>query len=140
MKFRMFAGAIIGLAALAACATAEGYRQEMDTWVGRTGDDLIVRWGAPGTKTPLSDGREVWSYAKTTENRTESYYSDESREVKRVVTDKDGVKRTETITETYPVLHPATTTRSSCETRFVLAARVIQQVTFQGDACVAEER
>ena len=69
----------------------------------------------------LSDGREVWIYSKTTEQHTDSYYSDEQRQVKRVVTDKDGIKRTETITETYPVLQPATTTRSSCETRFVLA-------------------
>lgn len=125
---------------LAGCETAEGYRQQMTTWEGRSGDDIVIQWGQPLRREVLSDGREVWIYNKVTEQHYDSYYKDEQRQVKRTFTDKDGKQKTETITETYPVLQPARTVQSRCETRFVLAQRTVQQVTFTGDACVAEEK
>lgn len=125
---------------LAGCETAEGYRQQMSTWQGRSGDDIVIQWGQPQKREVLSDGREVWIYSKVSEQHIDSYYKDEQRQVKRTFTDKDGKQKTETITETYPVLQPARTVRSSCETRFVLAKRIVEQVTFAGDACVAAEK
>jgi hypothetical protein len=126
--------------ALSACETEEGYRQQLAAWAGRTGDDLIIRWGTPQSKTPLSDGREVWIYTKTTVTEQAAYYSDETRQVQRTYTDKDGKQKTETISETYPVLHPAQTIRSTCQTRFVMSPdhRVLES-TFDGPACVAPE-
>ena len=143
MMFRNFVLAAAGIAsalALSGCETAEGYRQQMTTWQGRSGDDIIIQWGQPQNRNVLSDGREVWIYNKVSEQHYDSYYKDEQRQVKRTFTDKDGKQKTETITETYPVLQPARTVRQSCETRFVLAQRVVQEVTFNGDACVAEEK
>src|SRR5689334_24011082 len=91
---------------LAACETAEGYRQQMSTWQGRMGDDLMIQWGAPQDRSTLSDGRLVWTYRKSTVERRESYTSDEQRQVTRKYKDKDGKEKSETITETYPVFHP----------------------------------
>lgn len=127
-------------AALSACVTEEGYRQEMTTWQGRMGDDLLIAWGPPDRRSTLSDGRELWSYARTTVNEQAGYYRDEQRQVTRTFTDKDGKTKTETITETYPVWQPPQTYRSTCETRFVLAAQRIQEATFSGNGCVAPER
>jgi hypothetical protein len=127
------------LLALAACETAEGYRQQMSYWQGRMGDDLMIRWGPPENRGTLSDGREVWTYNKTTVERQEAYYRDESRQVTRKIVDKDGKERTETITETFPVLQPAQTYTRHCTTRFVLAAQRIQEVSFEGEGCVAPE-
>jgi hypothetical protein len=141
MTRRFIAAAAIAAAlALSACETEEGYRQQMATWAGRTGDDLIIQWGTPQSRSPLSDGREVWVYTKTTITDQAAYYSDEQRQVQRTYTDKDGKKQTETITETYPVLHPAQTIRSTCQTRFVMSPdhRVLE-ATFDGAACVAPE-
>jgi hypothetical protein len=140
MKRQLLAIVMAAGAMLSACETAEGYRQQMSTWQGRTGDDLVIRWGPPQQRQSLSDGREVWVYDKTTETRQEAYYRDEKRNVTRTFTDKDGKQKTETIEETFPVLQPARTIRTSCQTRFVLAAQRVQDVTFEGDACVAEER
>lgn len=141
MKFPVFAiAAAIAATTLAACETAEGYRQEVSTWQGRMGDDLLVAWGPPASKSSLSDGRELWVYNKTTETRQEGYYRDEKRDVTRTFTDKDGKKKTETITETFPVWQPPQTYRATCDTRFVLAAQRIQQVAFEGNGCVAPER
>ncbi|HVY89525.1 MAG TPA: hypothetical protein VG942_11690 [Hyphomonadaceae bacterium] len=136
-------GFSIALAAmsLSACETEEGYRQQMATWAGRSGDDVVIQWGAPQSRTPLSDGREVWTYTRTTVTEQAEYYTDEQRQVKRTYTDKDGKTKTETITETYPVRHPAQTIRSTCQTRFVLSPdhRVLES-TFDGPACVAPEQ
>lgn len=138
-RLRLIAGALASMLAIAACVTEEGYRQEMGTWQGRMADDLLIAWGPPDSKSALSDGRELWSYAKTTVNQQAGYYRDEKREVTRTFTDKDGKAKTETITETYPVWQPPQTYRSTCETRFVLAAQRIQEVTFNGNGCVAPE-
>jgi hypothetical protein len=142
MSIRRFAVVILVAAvALGACETTEGYRQQMSTWQGRTGDDLMVAWGAPNERSTLSDGREMWSYAKSSVIETAGYYRDEKRQVTRTFTDKDGKEKTETISETFPVWQPPTSYQKYCSTRFVLSpARRIEQVSFDGDACVAAEQ
>ena len=50
LVFAAFLGA--SALGLAACETAEGYRQKMTTWQGRTGDDLMVEWGNPLERDP----------------------------------------------------------------------------------------
>jgi hypothetical protein len=133
-------GALAISLALSACVSEEGYRQEMSTWQGRMGDDLLIGWGPPDRKSTLSDGRELWAYTKTTVDQQAGYYRDEKRNVTRTFVDKDGKTKSETITETYPVWQPPQTYRSTCETRFVLASQRIQEVTFNGNGCVAPER
>lgn len=126
---------------LAACETSEGYRQQLDQWTGRAGDDLIIAWGAPARRTQLSDGRAVWEYDRRETVRSDGYWRDEQRKVTRTVKDKDGKERQETITEVFPVWQPPSSRETACTTRFVLnPALRIEQTTFEGDACVAPER
>ena len=141
MTIRKLAFIAIAASALAvsACATAEGYRQRMVQEIGRTTDDILLRWGPPGDRTQMSNGREMWSYVKTTVDQREGYYRDETREVKRTFTDKDGKQKTETIQETFPVWQPPQTYRSTCTTRFVMGGGRVEDVTFEGEGCVAEE-
>ena len=141
MIFRTLAFAALGASvmALSACVTEEGYRQHMSQEIGRSTDDVLVRWGPPQTRTAMSEGRELWTYSKTTVEERPSYYEDATRQVTRKFVDKDGKEKTETITETYPVLHPATSYRSVCATRFVMAGGRVIDFTFDGNGCVAEE-
>ncbi len=138
---RMFAFAAIGVSAMAltACATEEGYRQHMSMEIGRSTDDVMMRWGAPQNRSNMSNGREMWSYTKTTVDEQAGYYRDETRQVKRTFTDKDGKQKTETIEETFPVWQPPRVNRSTCSTRFVMGGGRVEDVTFDGDGCLAEE-
>ena len=141
MSVRIFVFAAIGASLLAACETAEGYRQQMVGWQGRSSDELLVQWGPPTSKSAMSDGREVWQYQKEITTESAGYYQDQTRQVTRTVTDKDGKQHQETISETYPVWQPPTTTHSNCTTRFVVGrTHLIEQVTFDGAACVAPEQ
>lgn len=143
MMFRTIVslGVLASTLALAACETAEGYRQQMSTWQGRHGDDLIIAWGPPDSTAMLSDGREMWEYDKTYIHESAGHYRDETRQVTRTFVDDEGHTRSETISESYPVWEPPTTSRSHCSTRFVLTdTRRIEQVSFDGSACVAPER
>lgn len=141
MTFRTLAFVMLAASgmALAACATEEGYRQHMSLELGRSTDDVLVRWGPPQNRTGMSDGRELWSYTKTTVDEREGYYRDEVREVKRTLTDKDGKQKTETISETFPVWQPPQVYRSTCTTRFIMGAGRVEDVRFEGEGCVAEE-
>ena len=125
--------------ALSACATEEGYRQRMGMEIGRTTDDVMMRWGPPHNRSSMSNGREMWSYTKETVDEQAGYYRDETRQVKRTFTDKDGKQKTETIEETFPVWQPPRVYRTMCSTRFVMGGGRVEDVTFDGDGCVAEE-
>ncbi len=125
--------------ALAACVSAEGYRQHMDLLVGASADTILLDWGPPHATAPMSNGRELWSYTRTTVDERAGYWRDEVREVKRTFRDKDGNEKTEIITETYPVWQPPQVFRSTCATRFVMAAGRVHDVAFDGEGCVAEE-
>lgn len=137
----MLAFAIIGASALAlsACATEEGYRQHMGLEIGRASDDVMMRWGPPQNRANMSNSREMWSYTKTTVDEREGYYRDETRQVKRTITDKDGKQKTETIEETFPVWQPPQVIRSTCTTRFVIGSGRVEDVSFDGEGCIAEE-
>jgi hypothetical protein len=139
MKQRLAFAIAATTLALSACATAEGYRQHMDLLVGAASDAVLVDWGPPQSRTPMSNGAEMWSYTKTTVDERAGYWRDETREVKRKVTDKDGKERVETISETFPVWEPPQTFRSFCTTRFVMAANRVNDISFEGDGCIAEE-
>ena len=138
---RTLAFAVLGacVMAISACATEEGYRQHMSTEMGRASDDIMMRWGPPQNRSSMSNGREMWSYTKTTVDEQDGYYRDETRQVKRTFTDKDGKQKTETIEETFPVWQPPRVYRSTCSTRFVMGGGRVEDVTFEGDGCVAEE-
>jgi hypothetical protein len=125
--------------ALSACATEEGYRQHMDMLMGVSSNEIMFKWGPPQSSAPMSNGRDLWSYTKTTVDEREGYWRDEVREVKRTYRDKDGNEKTEIITETFPVWEPPQVYRSTCTTRFVMAGGRVENVSFDGSGCVAEE-
>lgn len=139
MKQRLKFAIAAALLALSACATAEGYRQHMDLLMGAPSDAVLVDWGPPQNRTPMASGGELWSYTRTTVDEREGYWRDETREVKRRVTDKDGKEREEIITETFPVWQPPQTFRATCTTRFVMNSGRVADISFDGDGCVAEE-
>ncbi|MBI1359693.1 MAG: hypothetical protein GC155_05345 [Alphaproteobacteria bacterium] len=141
MKQRIATLVLVASLAASACETAEGYRQQMTDWQGRSSDDLLLQWGPPTQKATMTDGREMWSYQKQTTTQTAGYYQDQTRQVTRTFTDKDGKQRQETISETYPVWQPPTTNTLACNTRFVISKQHrVDLVTFDGSACVAPER
>ena len=131
--------AAAAMALVSGCATEEGYRQHMSLLQGASADAVLVDWGPPQSRTPMSNGRELWSYTKTTVEERAGYWRDQTRQVMRKITDRDGKEKTETITENFPVWEPAQTLRSVCTTRFVMASGQVEDVSFNGDGCVAEE-
>ena len=136
---RRLAVVAASLAALSACVTEEGYRQHMSMLVGSSSDEILFKWGPPQSTAPMSNGGELWSYTKTTMDERAGYWRDETRQVTRKITDRDGKEKTETITENFPVWEPAQTFRSACTTRFVMASGQVEDISFNGDGCVAEE-
>jgi hypothetical protein len=125
--------------ALSACVTEEGYRQHMDMLMGVSSDEILFKWGPPQASAPMSNGRDLWSYTKTNVEERAGYWRDEVREVKRTYRDKEGNEKTEIISETFPVWEPPQVYRSTCTTRFVMGGGRVENVSFDGSGCVAEE-
>ncbi len=49
---------------LGACQlpTREAYRDNVQTWIGRHSDDLVIAWGPPDRAIDLSDGGRLYEY------------------------------------------------------------------------------
>lgn len=139
MNIRFLIAATAAALALSACATEEGYRQHMSMLQGASADAILVDWGPPESRTSMSDGRELWAYTRITVDERAGYWRDETREVTRKYRDRDGVEKTEKITESFPVWEPPQVFRSSCSTRFVMAGGRVETVSFDGSGCLAEE-
>ena len=131
---------ILSLLALAACATAEGYRQKTSQWVGAHADQLLLDWGPPVDKSGMSEGREMWTYFVEESYTTGGNYTQVPHERWVETVDEDGerIKRKETVYES--VYNPPVDHFTQCETRFVIAPDgYVETFSFQGDACVAVE-
>lgn len=129
-----------GAAVLAGCATAEGYRQQMETFVGADGDVLLVELGPPVARDDLSGGGEVWTYYREETRHDPGGYRTVPRERRTRWVDDDGNERTRVERYEDTVYEPPRTWTVDCETRFILneAARVID-FRFIGEGCRAEE-
>src|SRR5688572_2083899 len=86
-------------AALAGCATVEGYRQQTSLWLGAPSDTLLVERGAPVQRDRLSDGRELWVYFVREHHHTDGYTTSTPRT--RTITRRNANDEVVQITETY---------------------------------------
>jgi len=127
-------------ALLAGCATAEGYRQHMEAFVGSTGDVLLVELGPPVARDDLESGGEIWTYYREETRHDPGGYRTVPRERRTTWIDDKGNERTRVERYDDTVYEPPRTWSVECETRFILdqASRVID-FRFIGDGCVAEE-
>ena len=135
---------LLGLAAgalvLAGCVTAEGYRQNMERFIGATADVMLIEWGEPSSRSRLDDGGEVWSYFREERRYHAGGYRTIPRERRVTFRDGEGVvrERIEQYEET--VYDPPREWFVECETRFVLSPeRRVVNFRFAGEGCVAEE-
>lgn len=48
---------------LVGCATTANYEKLLQSWVGSSADNLVMRWGPPASSYPLSNGGRVLEYS-----------------------------------------------------------------------------
>ena len=54
--------AIFALASFAGCATVQGYKDSMQTWMGHSDSELIQSWGQPNNSYTSPDGKTILGY------------------------------------------------------------------------------
>jgi hypothetical protein len=123
------------------CATAEGYRQRLDTMVGYHSDQLQIDWGPPDNVSKLSNGDELWIYRKVTVHRSGNSYSQvPNGSYQEKYKDKKGNWKTRTVTTYDSVWVPPEVWDTHCDTRFVIGQdRRVVSSGFEGPDCVARE-
>lgn len=125
---------------LAGCATSEGYRQLLETFVGTTSDTLLVEFGPPTSRDNLQGGGQVWSYRFEEERSDPGGYRTVPRERRITVLDTQGNEQTRVERYEETIYQPPRTWVARCDTRFVIdAASRVRDFRFDGNACVAEE-
>src|SRR5690348_10391271 len=60
-----FAGIFLTAMTLAACATSPDHKVQLDTWIGKSTDDLIHVWGPSSKEYPQSGGGKILEYSKS---------------------------------------------------------------------------
>jgi hypothetical protein len=134
-------GARIAVAALAAALVAgctfpteQAYRENVQTWVGRTADNLVMAWGAPDRSYDFSDGSRQLEY-----DRQQTRYVPGAPIYTAVpvrVRDATGMRHTQFVSVWRDT--PGYLDVDRCLTRFRVGRDDrIQEVSFAGDWCVA---
>lgn len=127
-------------AVLAGCATAEGYRQQVEQFIGAHSDTIMLEWGPPVSRDTLSDGSEVWVYFNEERRYDPGGYRTIPRERRVQFRDSQGNvrERIEQYEET--VYEPPREWWVECETRFVISPQNrVRDFRFVGEGCLAEE-
>jgi len=134
----ILAAGLAGLV-LAACETAEGYRQQTALFLGASADALLVELGSPVARDTLSDGSEVWTYFRQERCYDPGGPRTIQRERRVTFVDSDGNERTRVETYDDTVYEPPREWWTECETRFIIRNGVVRDFRFEGDGCRAPE-
>jgi hypothetical protein len=138
--FTRFAAMTAGAALLTACATSEGYRQTMETFVGAPSDVLLVELGPPVARDTLASGGAVWTYFREEARSDPGGYRTIPRERRITWVDNEGNERTRVEQYQDTVYEEPRYWTVECETRFILGpAGRVRDFRFQGNGCVADE-
>ncbi|MBM2883616.1 hypothetical protein JFK97_04370 [Chromobacterium phragmitis] len=62
MKTAVLIAACVAMAALAGCATQQGYAQKVYSWQGRDANELLASWGAPTAQMTMPNGKLLYTY------------------------------------------------------------------------------
>ena len=142
--------AIIALLILNACATEEGYRQIVESWVGSHADQLVSAAGPPQSVYQLSNGGEVLQYDQqrqvqrggytSTTYQPQTTYSSGSVNTYGAYSGTGYGNYSGSSTSWVPVTTttPVVTSTYRCVTRFTTdSQKIIRSVSFNGNACRA---
>jgi len=121
---------------LSSCATQEGYRRLMQTWIGNSTDSLITAWGPPNSTSDLSTGGKVLQYIRQDVSTSGGY----TYFIPKTLNTYGSGGWAQT-TYQQPVTVPQSTTVLTCTSRFATdAENSIISFSFQGNACLAKPR
>lgn len=121
---------------LAGCSfpTQQAYRDNVQSWVGRTADNLVMAWGAPDRSYDFSDGTRQLEY-----ERQQTRYVAGAPVYDRVpvrVRDSNGARRVQYVSVWRDT--PGYYDTDRCLTRFRVGRdNRIREVSFAGDWCIA---
>ena len=133
-------GAVLLALGLSACATSEGYHQQMSQFIGMESDLLMIEFGAPDRIDTLNSGGEVWSYDREEQRTISGGYRTLPREYRTTYVDRDGVRRERIERYEKTVYEPGQSWWVTCDTRFVISPEGrVADFRFSGEACVAPE-
>lgn len=107
MKTKLY---IIGFIFLSGCATTANYQEAMESWLGKSEEELVTKWGAPQSVYTLSNNKKILSY----------------------IEDLGGSARTNV---SYGTAY-TTYSQHTCKTDFVLdTSGQIESFKFEGNSC-----
>jgi hypothetical protein len=128
------AGLAVSLVAGCTFPTEQAYRDNVQSWVGRTADNLVLAWGAPDRSYDFSDGTRQLEY-----DRQQTRYVAGAPIYTAVpvqVRDGNGHRRTQFVSVWRDT--PGYLDVDRCLTRFRVGRdNRVREVSFNGDWCVA---
>ena len=123
-----------GLLAGCETATPQKYEARLERWVGSNVDDLVLAWGPPDGSFQLEDGRTVIGYKK-------SEVTSPGSDASLGIGGWSGGGRFGTGIGTSFPLGGSSLSRVEtrvCETRFIVADRVVKAWSWEGNNCVSK--
>ena len=134
MKTKLLSAIIISTS-ITACATGQNYQAKLNTYIGKTEQQLVSSWGQPQRSKQLANGEEILTYISVN---------------KQVLPDPNYYFGTGFLTEDemfYPFTYGGNaipdgnfmgeTITEYCQTKFYLKNNIVTAWQYKGNACVA---
>lgn len=140
----------LGLAALAACQSAETDERAaetasaVDSWIGASEEEVLAAWGAPTSADPLADGSKILQYVQTRQQAApgSARIFPPQTTFERGLYDRfrprDGLVMDNEYDSTISGLRPAGRLVEVCRTRFTVSPEgAVRAVQTEGSGCGA---
>lgn len=126
---------------LSGCATTQGYKDSLQTWMGHSDSELMSTWGQPNSNYTLSNEKTVLEYDRSRTTVIPGYtYNQSVRTINNgSITGDVNATYMGNSTTYVPVTTPSSVVSKECSTRFTVNDHIIEAYSFNGNDCVAKE-
>ncbi len=130
---------VLALAVLSGCATVQGYKDTLQTWMGRSDSELMQAWGQPSSSYASPDGNTILDYhrERTVVIPGYTYNRPVTSTTTGMVTGDVNANYTGYTTTYVPTTTPSQAVNKFCDTRFTVANHTLVAYSFNGNDCVA---